>query len=70
MIDTSLRFIFTTPVCGPEEVIMLTYVDHHPDGGDANDEDDSLSDAPCGVCVQTSHYYLKKKTSGFLLSIV
>ena len=41
---------------------MLTYVDHHPDGGDANDdEDDSLSDAPCGVCVQTSHYYLKKK---------
>ena len=39
---------------------MLTYVDHHPDGGDANDEDDSLSDAPCGVCVQTSHYYSKK----------
>lgn len=49
-----------TPVYGPEEVIMLTYVNYYPDNdGDASHEDDSLSDVPCVVCVQFSHYWKK-----------
>ena len=65
MIDTSSKpnhlGNLQTPVYRPEiDVIMLTYVDYHPDNdGDASHEDDSVSDVPCVVCVQFSHY-LKK----------
>lgn len=42
---------------------MLIINDYHPDNhGDASHEDDSLSDVPCVVCIQFSHY-LKKKRS-------